>query len=308
MIESIEYYSFRSLHVIARLLPYRLVGKTGAALGSIVFHLTGFRKQITMDNLAHAFPELSEQQRRAIALGAFRNYGTALLEMLWVGSQSESSLLRTVYVTNRDVFDKHQQASRGVIILSAHFGGWESLPQGLRLQLGKPFTMIVQRQRNKRVDAFIDSTRSRWGNITVPMGPTSAKEILRALRDGGVTLVLGDQSAPKESVFVDFFGRPAATHRGAAAFCLRTGCPIIMALLVRSADGTYTTTLEEVDRAGLEGYSEENITELTRRHTQVLEKWIRRYPDHWLWMHKRWKHTPSQEERDAVEEGHDEAA
>jgi len=93
-------------------------------------------------------------------------------------------------------------------------------------------------------------------------------------------------------VFVDFFGRPSATHRGPAVFSLRNNTPILMIFLVRRSDGTYDALFEEVDRNGLEAYTEQNILELTRRHTALAEKYIRRYPDHWLWMHKRWKHTP----------------
>jgi KDO2-lipid IV(A) lauroyltransferase len=123
------------------------------------------------------------------------------------------------------------------------------------------------------------------------MGPSSRK-VLAALAEHHVVLMLGDQSGPKEAVFVDFFGRPAATHRGVAAFSLKTGAPIVMGFLVRQKDGTYTMTLEEVDRTGLDSpNNEDNIIELTKRHTAILERWIRNYPDHWLWMHKRWKHT-----------------
>ncbi|MFN0157937.1 MAG: lysophospholipid acyltransferase family protein [Bacteroidota bacterium] len=308
MIEFIEYCAFRFLHFLARLLPLKLVGKVGSALGTCVFRCTSFRKTITLDNLARAFPELTEAGRRKIAWGAYRNYGIAIMEMLWVANQPEEELIRTVRITNRQVIDQRLEAARGVIVLSGHYGGWEFLVQGLRLNIGKPFTMIVQRQRNKRIDEFIDRARARFGNMTVSMGTQSARESLSALRGGGILFLLGDQSAPKESVFVEFFGRPAATHRGAAALSLRTGAPIVMVFLVRKSDGIYDATLEEVDQTGLDGYSEENILELTRRHTAVLERWIRKHPDHWLWMHKRWKHTPPHQTQALVGEGRDATA
>ena len=90
---------------------------------------------------------------------------------------------------------------------------------------------------------------------------------------------------------MEFFQRPAATHRGTAAFSLKTGASIVTVLLVRQADETYTAVFEEVDRTGLDTYQGDAIAELTRRHAKVLEKHIRLHPDHWLWMHKRWKHT-----------------
>jgi KDO2-lipid IV(A) lauroyltransferase len=132
------------------------------------------------------------------------------------------------------------------------------------------------------------------------MGP-SVRQVVRALQEGKTIALLGDQSGPRESVFIEFFGRPAATHRGPAAFSLRNGTPIVMIFLVRREDGTYDALFEEVDRSGLTGPSEENIVELTRRHTALLEKYVRLYPDHWLWMHKRWKHTAYFEQQVAGE-------
>jgi KDO2-lipid IV(A) lauroyltransferase len=119
----------------------------------------------------------------------------------------------------------------------------------------------------------------------------SSREVFRALDEKRLVLILADQSGPKEAEFVDFFGRPAATHRGVAAFSLKTGAPIVLTLLVRTGEGKYDVVFEEVDRTGLETYTDANVTELTRRHTALLEKYIRLHPHLWLWMHKRWKHT-----------------
>jgi len=290
MIEFIEYFLFMMLHRGARLLSFRSAGRIGALLGTAAYRLTGFRKDITAGNLAKALPELTDHQREEIALGAYRNYGIAVMEMLWAGGASEGALRKTVRLRNPDVLMRAVARGRGLILLSGHFGSWELLISGMRLQVGLPFTMIVQHQRNGRIDALIDRNRRRFDNVTVPMGP-SVREVLKALQAGRIVAILGDQSGPKESVFVQLFGRPSATHRGAAAFSLRTGAPIVMGFLLRQDDGTYEAVFEEVGQSDLKSYSEENILELTRRHTAVLEKYIRQRPDHWLWMHKRWKHT-----------------
>ncbi|MBI1806750.1 MAG: lysophospholipid acyltransferase family protein, partial [Ignavibacteria bacterium] len=100
-----------------------------------------------------------------------------------------------------------------------------------------------------------------------------------------------DQSGPMEGVFIEFFGRRVATHQGPAAFALRSGAPMQIGFIIRRSDGTYEVILEDIRTADLHGNTEANILELTRRHTAILERYIRRYPDHWLWMHRRWKHT-----------------
>jgi len=301
MVEAVEYALFLLIRGAARLLPFRIAGRIGASLGALVFHLLGFRKRVTLENLQNAFPELSERNRKAIALGAFKNYGTAVLEMLWASQQSDDALRRTVCLQDRTIADRCIEGGKGVILLSGHFGNWEFLIHGLRLHLGRPMVIIVQRQSNRMIDRLIDNGRRRHGNVTIPMGPSS-RDALRSLKEGGILAMLGDQSGPKEAAFVPFFGRLAATHRGVAAFSLRSGAPILMAFLVRQSDGTYQALFENVDRSGLDEYSDENIVELTRRHVAVLEQHIRRYPDHWLWMHKRWKHTPGPESpRNATE-------
>lgn len=291
MAELIEYLLFSSISAIARRLSFRSAGRVGAFLGRVVFTLTGFRKAITLENLRHAFPEKSQEEIRAIACGAFENYGIALVESLWTYDKSQEELKQAVRLDNPEVMDSAIALGKGVLFLSAHFGSWEFLPSSVRLHIGLPFEMVAQRQRNARIDAVIDAARTRFGNVTIPMG-VSSRRVLTALAEKKIVLLLGDQSGPKEATFVNFLGRPAATHRGVAAFAVKTGCPIVMGLLVRQNDGTYVTTFQEVKRDNMETMSqEEAVVELTQRHVAILEEWIRRYPDHWLWMHKRWKHT-----------------
>ena len=209
--------------------------------------------------------------------------------------------MKTTKIRNVDVLHDALTRKKGLILLSAHYGSWELIISALRLHVGHPFVIVVQHQRNRKIDKLINSYRCRFDNSTVPLGP-SVRELIKALQEGRVVAMLADQSGPKESIFVDFFGRPAATHRGAAAFSLKTGAPIVMAFLVRQQDGKYETWFEEVGQLGLDGYNEKNILELTRRHVEMLEKHIRLHPDHWLWMHKRWKHAEYYQSHKVVEE------
>jgi KDO2-lipid IV(A) lauroyltransferase len=301
IVESIEYYCFAFLNWLARLLSFRMAGRVGRFLGAAGYYVIGYRKSITLDNLAHAFPELSEKEIRSIAFKAYKSYATVLVEGLWAGGQTRDELIQTCRFVNPDFLQKHLSNPQGLILLSGHFGNWEFLAGAFSLRLGQPIAIIAQRQRNKRIDATLDAIRTRWGCRMIPMG-ISTREVFRTLQEGKVVAMLGDQSGPKESVFINFFGRPAATHRGAAAFSLKAGAPIVMLFFVRRKDGVYETHFEEVDRTGLEEYTEENVNELTRRHAAILEKYIRMHPDHWLWMHKRWKHTAYYESTNLVAE------
>lgn len=301
MRDSIEYFLFATIHWLARHMSFRTAERTGALLGQAVFSCTNFRRRVTLENLRHAFPEKTPAERLAIARGAYRNYGIALMEFLWASDKPPEALLPIVRIVNPEVMHAALSRNKGVLFLSGHFGAWEFLVTASSLQFRVRVATLVQHQRNAKIDARIDSIRRRFGNETIPMGVAS-RRVLTALAQNRIVPLLGDQSGPKEAVFVEFFGRPAATHRGVAAFSLKSGAPIVMGFLVRQSDGTYTLTLEEVDQHDLMGYTEENIVELTKRHVAVLERWIRKHPDHWLWMHKRWKHTPYYEQRHVIEE------
>jgi KDO2-lipid IV(A) lauroyltransferase len=285
-----EYVLFIPVNRLARALSYRGAGRLGSALGGFVWRFAGYRRSISLDNLSRAFPGKSDGEIRTIALGAYRGYGRALMEMLWSGGATEAELRKTMSLENPEVPLGALARGKGLILLSGHFGAWEFVVSSMPLLLGRPVIAIAQSQRNRFIDAVITANRNRFGSGTITMHQ-SVREVMRLLREGKIIGMLGDQSGPKESLFIEFFGRPAATHRGAAAFSLKYDAPIVMFFFIRQADGTYRTVYEEVDRTGLEGTPEEKIVELTRRHTAILERRIREHPDHWLWMHKRWKHS-----------------
>jgi KDO2-lipid IV(A) lauroyltransferase len=288
--ESIEYRLFMALRAVARRLPYHRVGQVGGSLGRLIFLLAPIRKKVTLDNLRHAFPEKTREELRRIARGAYANYGTALLESFWAASSSPEEILEKVPCEGDEVAKKFVREGRGFIFLSGHFGSWELLAHSIGLRMGLPLLVVVQEQRNSRVNEVINADRSRHGNRMVPMSQ-SVRESIGTLRGGGIVGILSDQSGPKEAAVAPFFGRPAATHRGVAAFSVKLDAPIVMAFAVRQSDGSYRVKMEELDRSGLYGSAEERIDELTRRHVKVFERYVRTYPDHWLWMHKRWKHT-----------------
>ncbi len=272
------------------MLPFRFAGGLGAALGSFVFRCTPIRKRVTLDNLQHAFPEMSDGQRRTIAEGAYRNYGRSIFEMFWSWSATEDAIRSKLHFVNPELAAAAVARGKGVVFLSAHFGSWEFLLASTHFAAATPMTAIVQEQRNKRIDALVERKRSRFDARTVSMG-RSIRESLETLHAKGVLFLLGDQSGSKEAVYIQFFGRPAATYRGPAAFTLKTGASLIMEFLIRRPDGTHDVRFEEISHDDLRGGGEANIIELTRRHAAMLEQYIRSYPDHWLWMHKRWKHT-----------------
>jgi len=287
--ESVEYIGFRFLGKLAGMLPHGGVRRLGSAVGMAGYGLR-IRRSVTLDNLRHAFPELDEKARRSIARGAYRNYGVALAEMLWSAHAPETKLRSLVVPVRLELLTDAYARGKGVVLLSAHFGCWELIATSLVHFIPGTLKVIAQTQRNRRVDEYINRGRMRFGTVLVPM-PQAPREVLTTLKAGGVVAMLGDQSGASESPYVRFFGRPAATHRGPAVFALKSGAPLVVYFFVRQPGGFYEAHFEEVDRSNLTGTLEEQILELTQRHVALLEHYIRQYPDYWLWMHKRWKHS-----------------
>lgn len=287
--ELIEYWLVRTLRAAARRLPFSAIDSVGRALGSLAFVL-GVRRSLTLDHLAHAFPEMPERERMAIARRAYQQYATWLPHLFWLAANSPEAVAERVRIPRDHPLWRRICTAPGLLVLSAHFGSPELMINSMAIASRRSFLVVVQDQSNPRVNALIDRDRRVHGNRTVPMG-LAVREVLTSLGEGEAVALLADQSGPREGAVVRYFGRLVTAHRGAAAFSLKRDVPVVMVFTVRGADGRYTLEFEELDRRGLSGSGEEQIQQLTERHTAVLERFVRKHPDHWLWMHKRWKHT-----------------
>lgn len=285
-----EFALFQVFKWFVMLLPLKSAQRLGEYLGALAFYLYTPRRVIALENLRFAFPEKTEGELRAIAKGAFRNYGITLVELLWFPNLDDKGLRRLVDVQNLELMTSAYARGKGLIMLSGHFGNWELIALAMGYLSKLPISIIVQTQANTLVDEVVNRNRCLLGNRVVPMG-MSVREIIRTLGEGGVVAIAPDQSGAMEGAFVDFFGRSVATHKGPAVFAIRSGAPVQMGFIMRRQDGTYTVILEEIQTGDLTENTEENVVELTRRHTALLEKYVRMHPDHWLWMHRRWKHT-----------------
>jgi Kdo2-lipid IVA lauroyltransferase/acyltransferase len=291
MRDRLEYIGYIFIGWLVRLMPWRTVNRFGRFLAWVVFHAIPIRRSLTLDQLQRAFPDKSSAEIKEIALAAYRNLIISLLEVFWFSHLTAEKVKEIVIMPDTSVMDSRLKEGKGLIMLGGHFGNWELIAIAVGLLSHHPLTIIVQRQRNRYVDAFMNKNRILFGNRVVEM-ERAPREIILTLRNNGVVAILADQSGPQEGLFVDFFGRPASTHRGPAVFSVRTGAPIIMAFIIRQSDGSYRVEFEEVDTQNVGGTDEEKVEQITARHVALLEKYASRYPDHWLWMHKRWKHTP----------------
>ena len=275
--------------LFAMLSPLPLVLRVADAVGSI-FYQIGMRRDVTLDNLRRAFPEKSSMEIETIAESAYRQFGRMLFEYMRFPALDSKTVLESCEIVNRHLFDDALTSGRGGVLVAGHFGNWELMGAYLA-RLGYPIYFLVGEQRNRLVDDVMNKHRERMGIRIIHRG-MAVRGVIRALRDNGFVAMLADQDARSAGEFVEFFGRPASTFQGPAVFALKTGAPIFFGSPVRIAGGRHRVEIERFDVDGLDGVTPENIHRLTQAYTSALERCIRQHPDHWFWMHRRWKSSP----------------
>ena len=290
MQNQIEYFFFRILFYLIRLFRFRTIQQMGSAFGWFIFSVIGLRKNLVLDNLRQAFPEKTDTEIRSIAIGSYRNLFTAYFEILSLDKLPEEFFRNNISFPDAPRINALLQQGKGLIVLTGHFGNWELCALSVPVIVAQKYTIVVQKQRNPYVNDFMARMRTRFGAKLVVM-ERALRESLRALSNNEVIALIADQSGPESGIYANFFGRPASTHQGPAVFQLRSGAPMILVMLIREGAEKFRIEMEQIDTTGLDGTNEEKMQEITRRHVAALEKYVRRYPEQWLWMHKRWKHT-----------------
>jgi KDO2-lipid IV(A) lauroyltransferase len=280
------------------MMPLAWVQRIAGFLGTFAHTALGLRRGIVRENLSRAFPDEPQERLNEIAGAVYRNVAVSLCELLWFPSLSPERLRELVELNDRGLFRTLHARGKGIVIVTAHVGNWELVPPAVFLMTGIPVHSLYKPQSNRLIDERIAARRTRFGTTVVPMG-LGVREILRSLQQGDAVLVAADQSAPKESIRLDFFGRAVPVFQGPAAFSLKSGAAMISVFAIRQADGRYILRCKEIPTSDLE-YSEESIRILTQRHLAVTEEVIREYPGQWMWTHRRWKHAEDGEEEKGV--------
>jgi KDO2-lipid IV(A) lauroyltransferase len=245
---------------------------------------------VALENIARAMPELGVAEQRATIRRLYANLGQNLVDLLRYPSSSCSDILAQVEFHGEHHLQEALQRGRGAIYIGFHFGNWELFTAAIAA-LGYPVSAIVYPQHNRRLDERLNGLRRSQG-IEVIYKREAAREVLRALRRNRLVGILIDQDAGRDGVFVDFMGRPASAARGPATFAVKTGAALVPGAAVRRGPRRHTGYIEAPVWPDPSRPRDEEIKRLTQEVTARLEKYVRVYPDHWLWTHRRWKTRP----------------
>jgi len=270
------------------LLPRKTALNLGVLLADLLFWFPSSDKAKALENLSIAFgEEKSYTEILKICHNCFRNLGKVLMECLQFPRLTSENLGRLVTFEGRQNIDNALKMGRGVILLTAHFNNWELLAASLSLS-GYEVSYIVRAVRSPRLDALVNENRESMGWTPIPRGP-SIKSALKCLRRNEILGIALDIDTKVDGVFVDFFGRSAFTPRGPVSIALRTGAVLVPAFIIRQKDDTHKIVAEKALDLKITGDSEEDIRLNTARFTKIIESYIRKYPEQWIWMHQRWK-------------------
>lgn len=279
---------------VINLIPLKWRISLFEGLSGLIYALDDRHRRIALRGLTLAFPEKDLKERNAIARSAFRNLARVAAEFFSLPRLNEKNFTRYITFEGLENFQKAYEKEKGILILTAHFGNWEWMAALFPLQSHHPVHVVVRPLDSRFLDSMVEQLRMRTGNQAIPKQKAMG-QILRLLKAGEIVGILLDQNmAWQEGVFVDFFGEKACTNTGMALLALKTGTPVLPAFNIRQKDGRYRVVIEPEIPLVRTGDKERDVTENTQRFTQIIERYVRNYPDQWLWLHQRWKTRPWQ--------------
>ncbi len=302
----LEYAVARSALGVLNAMPVTWAMAVGKAMGSLAHSLAAELRRTGERNLLLAFPEKSEQERRDLLAACFKNLGRQLGLFSHFSTDTREQLLSLTefkgleilegFKTGGSASDGTGGGHRGVILFTGHVGAWELSSFGLSLR-GHPLSFLVRRLDNPKVEQLVERIRTRFGNQSVDKRG-AARPMLNILKTGGTLGLLVDlNTLDDEAIFVDFFGVPASTTFMLAKLALRTNA-VVLPIFAPWDERLGKFLVHTLPPVSIEpsGDEQEDVRRLTAELSKSVENYVRKYPEQWLWIHKRWKTRPPGEE------------
>jgi len=276
-------------------LPLRWASALGSALGWFLFSVLRLERRRTLESLEMAFGEtMGPTQRTRLAARCYRHFGAVIGEFLCQARLAGRPLDDLLVLENPEALDAALSQGKGVLLATGHQGNWE-LMGGAVAAKGYPFAAYVGRQHNPIADAFVNGLRRRVGIETVPK-QAAMRGMLRALNGGRILTILSDQHFSRNRYFVNFFGRPVSIAPGLASLMLHTGAPAVFAETWRVGRFRYRTRFAPLPAPPPSGNEELDLLRIGQTFFDMLEDAVRRHPEQYFWMHRRWRTPPTPEQ------------
>jgi Kdo2-lipid IVA lauroyltransferase/acyltransferase len=289
---TLAYWGVRFLIAISTSISRKLWLSICGALGSFAYHLAGETRELTLRHLKMAFPDKPAREVRRLAKANFKMLGKNAGDIL--RSSRKVKELRDLENILRTYGLEHYEAAhakgKGVIFLTCHLGAFDLQVTNMAMRGLNP-NIIGTPLKDKRLNDLLWEYRNAHGAIAIERGKETFR-MIKILKSGGSVALLIDQDTKVKTVFVDFFGMPAATPVGATVLAMKTGASVVPTYIYLGADGMqHMHILPEIPMR-LTGDEDADLVYNTQALTAFIEAQIRKHPDQWVWMHERWKTRP----------------
>lgn len=269
------------------LLPRKISLKIGCLLGSIVFKFSSHKRKIAYENIRLSLNLDDEKLVKLYIKRCYQNLGKTAVEFMRFPKTSLKLIQEFVEFKGIHHIENALSLGNGAIILTGHFGNWELLAASISKKIA-PLTPIVRELRSPKLNELVTKYRKEAGYSTIDRN-TGIRDALRCLKSNNLLGIVADVDTTVNGVFVDFFGRPAYTPYSPIAFALKTGAAILPSFIIRQPDGSHHAIIEPPMILRQTDEKEKDLIENTQKFTKIIETYIRKYPEQWIWMHERWK-------------------
>ena len=296
MQERVEYWLVLAVARTLGWMPRRAARLLAGALAWLVFHLMGRLRRVGVRNLELAFADgCTVQQREEILRGVYQHLGWQLVEFCRMQRYTRENTRGWIRTEGLENYLRARDRGKGVLVLTGHLGAWE-LSSFYHSLMGYPMGMVIRRLDNRMLDEFVNGIRCMHGNRVLHKDDF-ARGLLTAMREGDTVGILMDTNmTPPQGVFAKFFGLEACTASGLARVALKTDAAVLPGFLLwEPKEQQYVLHFGPELHFAESGDGEADVLCATQQCNDVLEAWIRKYPDQWLWIHRRWKTRPQGE-------------
>ncbi|MDR1952415.1 MAG: lysophospholipid acyltransferase family protein [Elusimicrobiota bacterium] len=285
----IEYYGIKMLMSFIRLFPMSLAIKIGEILAVFVYYFIPIRRKYVIEALSLSFPQKTKKEIKSIIKAMHKNLARTMTTLVFIPAMSDEKI-KDMMKVDESVLAETFKKGKGAVIMSAHFGNWELT--ALSLAKRYPLSVIVAKQSNHHIDKVMNEMRTKKGyDIISRDDKYAARKVLKVLKQNHFVALLADQNESKNGVYVPFFGRLCSMPRGGAVFALRAECPLFTAFGVHKEDGSMEIELKEIPLPH-SGDVLDDVKTINTIYSQQLEEVVGKYPEQWLWFHKKWKTRP----------------
>jgi KDO2-lipid IV(A) lauroyltransferase len=294
--EWLEYLGLRLIVAVLKWLPRSLSRVKGATIGFLAWHFIGRLRRIGLRNLSLAFPDMPLAERERILRTLYRYLGWQMAEFCRMPRATRADATAFFRYEGLEHFLAARSRGHGVLVLTGHLGAWE-LSSFYHSLMGYPMSMVIRRLDNPLVDAFVNNIRCLHGNRVLHKDDF-ARGLLQAMHRGDTVGILMDTNmTPPQGVFVPFFGTSACTASGLARVAAHSKAAVLPGFMLwEPQENRYVLHFGPELTLARTGDPTADALANTALFTATIESWIRRYPEQWLWVHRRWKTRPEGEQ------------